>query len=863
MGEVEVWRPVTPSQTLDAPSYVSPIRDYYFSPSQKMPTISFYDSFEDNLSPLSPQTSSLSRSQSKTSLRSFLSRGRSASVTSQRPDTSISHGRPATASGNHSRHSSGTVARAESPHLSKIGFRLDGYRPTQVTHAAHIDRARSQQQKTRRWTSPAWDPPPLFQAYPQSLKHAILDASCLSTDVILRKSSYRDARSPDDPAKAEPVDTQSVGAILKRAKEGSNKHARKLSASINSSGWTTHIFVLLDSGYLIQYAGSGPDDRLPEKMMQLQRDTVAFASDAIPGRHWVLQVSQAAGEDAVMVPERSKGIWARIGLHSAETRRTAHNFLMVFDNAEDLDSWLTTIRRRVEVLRSRQHRSQTPANMEAGYPLSDRPIQIISAQGDPHQFPSRKVTPHHQALSPVESEFPENDRGLVDDQMFEFRFWDTETTSQRTSADSSTITSTDLDPLRNSKDSSSSTDTSTSTAFLGHSPSSSSGCDPYALKSIPSFESVDTSTAVDPQLEDTEMRDHTLVEPHSPTFLCHALDAIDVDGDIQTENVVGPSNVRKPTKFAPNFSVPISSNRFSFFGSSETLNPNTGRDTRSTSLPSLVEDSFIDNSPEDDSFSGRPLSTIAPLPTPEALMNPTGTRTWTPRRPLVDKPLPLQPFPVVESASAGLADRDYKFSYQHAPKIPAALSSPEDQMFILSAPLLPPTNESPPLPRSNSYHGLSTFYHCGAASTQSILFPPPLQGQRQQRPPSFSVFPEPPCNVQPVASSPGDIEAPEPSLAVKALARSIMASLGPVTITEAPTGVNSRLSRIRDSRGVRNLGVIPPSGPPPSCPLPDTPSPRRRRFRPLSKSNTCWGQNRSDIVPPLRRSSTKVATEED
>lgn len=845
MGEAEAWRPVTPSQTLDAPSYVSPIRDYYFSPSQKMPTISLYDSFEDNLSPLSSQTSSLSRSQSKTSLRSFLSRGRSASVTSQRPDTSISHGRPATASGNHSRHSSGTVVRAESPHLFRIGSRLDSYRPTQVTHAAYINRARSQQQKARRRISPAWDPPPLFQAYPQSLKHAILDASCLSTDVILRKSSYRDARSLDDSTKAEPVDTQSVGAILKKAKEGSNKHARKLSASINSSGWTTHLFVLLDSGYLIQYAGSGPDDRLPEKMMQLQRDTVAFASDAIPGRHWVLQVSQAAGEDAVMVSERSKGLWARIGLHNAETRRTAHNFLMVFDNPEDLDSWLTTIRRQVEVLGSRQHRPKTPANMEAEYPLSD---QIVSVQGDPYQFPSRKVTPHHRVLSPVESEFPENDRGLVDDQMFEFRFWDTETASQRTSEDSSTITSTALDPLRNSKDSSSSTDTSASTAFLGHSPSSSSGRDPYALKSIPFFESVDTSTAVDPQLGDAEMRDHTLVESHSPTFLCHALDAIDVDGDIQTENIVGPSYARKPTKFAPNFSVPISSNRFSFFGSSETLNPSTSRDTRSTSLPSLAEDSFIDNSPEDDSFSGRPLSTIAPLPTPEALMNPTGTGTWTPRRPSVDKPLPLQPFPVLESASAGLADRDYKSSSQHAPKIPGALSSPEDKMFILSAPLLPPTNESPPLPRSNSHHGLSTFYHCGAASTQSILSLPPSQGQRQQRPPSLSGFPEPPCNVQPVASSLGDIEAPETSLAVKALARSIMASLGPVTITEAPTGVNSRLSRIRDSRGVRNLSVIPPPGPPPSCPLPDTPSPWRRRFGPLSKSNACWGQNRSDTV---------------
>jgi hypothetical protein len=856
MGEVEVWRPVTPSQTLDAPSYVSPNRDYYLSPLQRMPTSSLHDSFEDNVSSLSSRTSSLSRSQSKTSLRSFLSRSRSASVTSQRPDTLTSHGRPGTASGNHSRHSSGTVARPESPHLYKMGSRLDGYRPTQATHAAHINRARSQQQKARRRTSPVWDPPPLFQAYPQSLKYAILDASCLSTDVILRKSSYRDAHNPDDLAKADPVDGQSVGTASKKTKEGSNKHARKLSASINSSGWTTHLFVLLDSGYLIQYAGSGPDDRLPEKTMQLQRDTVAFASDAIPGRHWVLQVSQSAGEDAVMVPERSKGIWARIGLQNAETRRTAHNFLMVFDNAEDLDSWLTTIRRQVEVLGSRQHRSETPAVMEAGYPLSHRPVQTVSVQEDPNQFLSRKVAPHHQVLSPVESEFPENDRGQVNDQMFEFRFWDTETTSQRISEDSSTITSTDLDPLRNSKGSSSSTDTSTSTAFPSHSPCSLSGRESYALKPLLSFESIDTST-------DADVRDHALVESHSPTFLCHALDASDVDRNVQTETHVGPSNPRKLTKFAPNFSVPTSSNRFSFCSSSDTLNPSTIRDTTSPSLPSLVEDSFNDDSAEDDSFSGRPLSTIAPLPTPEALMNPTGIRTWTPRRLSVDKPLPLQPFHVVESASAGLTDRDYKSSSQHAPRNPTALSSPEHKMFIQSAPLLPPMNELPPLQRSNSYNGLSTFYHCGTASTQSVLPLSPSQGQPQQHPPSLSGFPEPPCNVRPIASSPSDIDVPEPSLAVKPLARSNTASMRPVMITEVPTGVNSRLSRIRDLRGVRNLGVIPPSGPPPSCPLPDTPSPRRRRFRPLSKSNTCWGQGRSDTVVPLRRSSAKAATEAD
>lgn len=40
-------------------------------------------------------------------------------------------------------YSRGSTARAESPHLSQSGSKLDSYKPTQPTHAAHIDRVRS------------------------------------------------------------------------------------------------------------------------------------------------------------------------------------------------------------------------------------------------------------------------------------------------------------------------------------------------------------------------------------------------------------------------------------------------------------------------------------------------------------------------------------------------------------------------------------------------------------------------------------------------------------------------------------------------------------------------------------------------
>jgi len=40
-------------------------------------------------------------------------------------------------------YSRGSTARAESPHLSQSGSKLDSYKPTQPTHAAHVDRVRS------------------------------------------------------------------------------------------------------------------------------------------------------------------------------------------------------------------------------------------------------------------------------------------------------------------------------------------------------------------------------------------------------------------------------------------------------------------------------------------------------------------------------------------------------------------------------------------------------------------------------------------------------------------------------------------------------------------------------------------------
>ncbi|TVY88349.1 hypothetical protein LAWI1_G006670, partial [Lachnellula willkommii] len=130
-------------------------------------------------------------------------------------------------------------------------------------------------------TSTTWDPPPLFQAYPQAVKHATLSASTLSADAILRISNHkRNSNAREEMAQAQ----QNVGgpiAAVKKTEKAKSRHRRQISGSISKADWTQKIFILVTSGYLLQYAATGSFDRLPEKMMKLGKESVAFASDLV------------------------------------------------------------------------------------------------------------------------------------------------------------------------------------------------------------------------------------------------------------------------------------------------------------------------------------------------------------------------------------------------------------------------------------------------------------------------------------------------------------------------------------------------------------------------------------------------------
>lgn len=101
-------------------------------------------------------------------------------------------------------------------------------------------------------TSAAWDPPPLFQAYPQAIKHAQLSASTLSADAILRISQNKKSTGLIREEFAQTVgDGQDQTAAGRKSEKAKSKHRRQISGSISGAGWTQKIFVLVTSGYVL------------------------------------------------------------------------------------------------------------------------------------------------------------------------------------------------------------------------------------------------------------------------------------------------------------------------------------------------------------------------------------------------------------------------------------------------------------------------------------------------------------------------------------------------------------------------------------------------------------------------------------
>ena len=237
-------------------------------------------------------------------------------------------------------------------------------------------------------TSSAWDPPPLFQAYPQAVRHVTLRVPTISAEAILRLNTERNSNSNHKVESYTPEFNETRFPKEKRLK-------RPTALEVLSKGdWTEKIFLLVTSGYFLQYAGQGPFDRLPEKIMPLSKESAAFASDAIPGKPYVLQVSQIADEDGTLDTEASRSLFKSLGLRN-QIKRSTSSFLLVFETPEELSSWMIAVRKEIQAMGGRIYRPdefRKPAEVESIQMLHHKPSQRYLVKRDPHRFSQAPVS---------------------------------------------------------------------------------------------------------------------------------------------------------------------------------------------------------------------------------------------------------------------------------------------------------------------------------------------------------------------------------------------------------------------------------------------------------------------------------------
>ncbi|KAK6085721.1 peptidase family m20 m25 m40 protein [Seiridium cupressi] len=227
-------------------------------------------------------------------------------------------------------------------------------------------------------TPGSWMPSPLFQVYPQAIRHATLPACTASLETLAKLSGNRNSLSSrEGPAPEEGGE--------KREEKGPKLHQRN-GGSRSILNWTTRTYALVTSGYLLQYAGDGAFDRLPEKVLRLSKDSAAFASDLIPGRHWVIQVVSSLDGNGIPATE-SRSFMSKLALRGTEKKHVS-TLLMVCESAGDMDNWLAILRREIEELGGKKQLTETGElkKVDANGQLRTIPSQRTIVVRDPERF---------------------------------------------------------------------------------------------------------------------------------------------------------------------------------------------------------------------------------------------------------------------------------------------------------------------------------------------------------------------------------------------------------------------------------------------------------------------------------------------
>ncbi|KAI1327137.1 hypothetical protein F5Y16DRAFT_410496 [Xylariaceae sp. FL0255] len=255
-----------------------------------------------------------------------------------------------------------------------------------------------------------WDAPPLFQVYPQAVKHATLPACTTPLEALARLSEPRVAKRLQRTSVANASKTDQYSDNLNDGKSGSSKKKSLGVGRKSIPEWTEKIFVLVTSGHLLQYAAEGSFNRLPEKVLQLTRSSAAYASDLIPGKHWVLQVVSSTETDATNLSD-PKSFRSKLSMKGYEKKQVA-SMLLVYESPEAMDNWLAVLRLEIEALGGKKKLSETggPESTTDRVEPRAQNYQRAAIVRDPDRF-SRVITrdfsyiQKNALLDPTENDF--------------------------------------------------------------------------------------------------------------------------------------------------------------------------------------------------------------------------------------------------------------------------------------------------------------------------------------------------------------------------------------------------------------------------------------------------------------------------
>ncbi|KAF2127666.1 hypothetical protein P153DRAFT_368242 [Dothidotthia symphoricarpi CBS 119687] len=241
------------------------------------------------------------------------------------------------------------TARSElstGPYMSLGGNASPPGQQTVRTRSSQMFRPVSMRPTTPYKEPGSWEPPPLYQAFHQSTKHATVQACVFPPEVLMRTQSQR--RQAE--LLREKIDiTRDLSTIAENGSEAAKldmSHKRLVSTS--APELVDKIYILIATGYVLQYDGDGSYDRLPEKVLKLGTDSAAFACDLIPGKHWVLQISSHAQDDGALGLGPKNSLLARLRSQSNNAKKPAISFLLVLESAEEMDSWMSAVRKEID-----------------------------------------------------------------------------------------------------------------------------------------------------------------------------------------------------------------------------------------------------------------------------------------------------------------------------------------------------------------------------------------------------------------------------------------------------------------------------------------------------------------------------------